>query len=215
MHASILFAIDWFGIAVFAATGALVASRKEMDVFGFALLATVTGVGGGTVRDLLLGRLPVFWVQEPAYILVCVIVAVILFFTAHLPDSRYRLLLWFDAIGLSLFAVVGADRALDVVSNPIVAVVMGVVTATFGGIIRDILGGEIPVLLRKEIYVTAALAGAAVYVGGRTFGIAEPNALLAGFLVCLAVRGLALWFGWSLPPYRARPGRPQGPGDRR
>lgn len=215
MHASLLIALDWFGIAVFAATGALVASRKEMDVFGFALLATVTGVGGGTVRDVLLGRLPVFWVQEPAYILVCIIVAVILFFTAHLPESRYRLLLWFDAIGLSLFAVVGADRALDVVSNPIVAVVMGVVTATFGGIVRDILGGEVPVLLRKEIYVTAALVGAAVYVGSQSFGIAEPNSLLAGFLACLTVRALALWFGWSLPPYRARPGRPQDGGDRR
>ncbi|MBN9280189.1 MAG: trimeric intracellular cation channel family protein [Hyphomicrobium sp.] len=215
MHASLLIALDWFGIAVFAATGALVASRKEMDVFGFALLAIVTGVGGGTVRDLLLGRLPVFWVQEPAYILVCVIVAVILFFTAHLPESRYRLLLWFDAIGLSLFAVVGADRALEVVPNPVIAIVMGVITATFGGIIRDILGGEVPVLLRKEIYVTAALAGAAVFVGGQALGlVAQSNALLAGFLACLLVRGLALWFGWSLPPYRARPGRPQDGGRR-
>jgi uncharacterized membrane protein YeiH len=214
MHASFLIALDWFGIVVFAATGALVASRKEMDVFGFALLAIVTGVGGGTVRDLLLGRLPVFWVQEPAYILVCVIVAVVLFFTAHLPESRYRLLLWFDAIGLSLFAVVGAGRALDVVPNPIIAIVMGVITATFGGIIRDMLGGEVPVLLRKEIYVTAALAGAAVYVGGQALGLAEPNALLAGFLACLLVRGLALWLGWSLPPYRARPGRPQDGGGR-
>lgn len=201
--------LDYAGVAVFAATGALSASRKELDFIGFLFLAGVTGVGGGTVRDLLLGRLPVFWVQEPAYILVCVIVAVVLFFTAHLPESRYRLLLWFDAIGLSLFAVVGADRALDVVPNPVIAIVMGVITATFGGIIRDILGGEIPVLLRKEIYVTAALAGAAVYVGGLALGVAEPNALLAGFLGCLLVRGLALWFGWSLPPYRARPGRPQ------
>ena len=215
MHASLLIALDWFGIAVFAATGALVASRKEMDVFGFALLAIVTGGGGGAVRDLLLGRLPVFWVQEPAYILVCVIVAVILFFTAHLPESRYRLLLWFDAIGLSLFAVVGADRALEVVPNPVIAIVMGVITATFGGIIRDILGGEGPALLRKEIYVTAALAGAAVFVGGQALGlVAQSNALLAGFLACLLVRGLALWFGWSLPPYRARPGRPQDGGRR-
>lgn len=208
MHASVLIALDWFGIAVFAATGALVASRKEMDVFGFALLAIVTGVGGGTVRDLLLGRLPVFWVQEPAYVLVCVIVAVILFFTAHLPYSRYRLLLWFDAIGLSLFAVVGAERAMEVGASPTIAIVMGVITATFGGIIRDILGGEVPVLLRKEIYVTAALAGAAVFVGALKAGLAQPNALLAGFLACLLVRGLALWFGWSLPPYKARPGRP-------
>jgi len=93
--------------------------------------------------------------------------------------------------------------------------VMGVITATFGGIVRDILGGEVPVLLRKEIYVTAALAGAAVYVGTQSLGLAEPNALLAGFLACLTVRGLALWFGWSLPPYRARPGRsPDGDGRR-
>ena len=208
MHASVLIALDWFGIIVFAATGALVASRKEMDVVGFALLAIVTGVGGGTVRDLLLGRLPVFWIQEPAYILVCVIVAVILFFTAHFPYSRYRALLWFDAIGLSLFAVVGADRALQIVPSPVIAVVMGVVTASFGGIIRDILGGEVPVLLRREIYITAAFVGAVVYVGGRSMGFADPNALLAGFTACFVVRGLALWFGWSLPPYRARPGRP-------
>ncbi len=208
MHASVLIALDWFGIVVFAATGALVASRKEMDVVGFALLAIMTGVGGGTVRDLLLGRLPVFWIQEPAYILVCVIVAVILFFTAHLLHSRYRALLWFDAVGLSLFAVVGADRALQIVPSPVIAVVMGVVTASFGGIIRDILGGEVPVLLRREIYITAAFAGAVVYVGGRSMGFADPNALLAGFLASLLVRGLALWFGWSLPPYKARPGRP-------
>ena len=110
---------------------------------------------------------------------------------------------------MALFAVTGAETALLIGSDPIVAVAMGVITATFGGIIRDILGGEIPILLRKEIYVTAALAGAGVYVGGQALGIAEPNALLVGFLACLLVRGLALWFGWSLPPYRARPGRPQ------
>ncbi|MBN9267493.1 MAG: TRIC cation channel family protein, partial [Hyphomicrobium sp.] len=106
------------------------------------------------------------------------------------------------------------DRALEVVPNPVIAIVMGVITATFGGIIRDILGGEVPVLLRKEIYVTAALAGAAVFVGGQALGLAQSNALLAGFLACLLVRGLALWFGWSLPPYRARPGRPQDGGRR-
>lgn len=207
MPASLLAALDWFGIVVFAITGALVASRKEMDVFGFALLATVTGVGGGTVRDVLLGRLPVFWVKEPAYILVCVIVAVILFFTAHLPESRYRLLLWLDAIGLAVFAAVGAERTLDMGTGPVIAVVMGVVTATFGGIIRDVLGGEVPLILRKEIYVTAALAGALVLVATVGAGLARPQALLAAFAAAFVVRGLALWFGWSLPPYRARPGR--------
>ncbi len=147
--------LDWFGIAVFAATGALVASRKQMDIFGFALLATVTGVGGGTVRDVLLGKLPVFWVHRPAYVLVCVAVSTLVFFSAHIPESRYRLLLWFDAAGFALFASIGAEKGLETGTGPVVAVFMGIVTATFGGIIRDVLGGEVPLILRKEIYVTA------------------------------------------------------------
>src|SRR6195256_1711669 len=92
--------LDWFGVAVFAVTGALVASRKEMDIFGFALLATVTGVGGGSVRDLLLG-MPVFWVQQPMYVAICIAVSAIVFFTAHVPESRYRVLMWLDAVGLA------------------------------------------------------------------------------------------------------------------
>jgi uncharacterized membrane protein YeiH len=92
--------LDWFGVIVFAVSGALVASRRQMDLIGFALLGTVTGIGGGTVRDLLLGQLPVFWVQGPGYLVTCVLVSCLVFFTAHIPQSRYRLLLWFDAWGL-------------------------------------------------------------------------------------------------------------------
>jgi uncharacterized membrane protein YeiH len=198
--------LDYLGVAVFAVTGALVASRKQMDVVGFALLATVTGIGGGTLRDLILG-VPVFWVHKPAYVAVCFAVAVIVFFTAHVPHSRYRLLLWLDAVGLSFFCVVGAEIALSAGSGAFIAVVMGVMTATFGGVIRDILGGEVPVILRKEIYATAALAGALVFVAMVVWGLPGIPAVLAGFLVCLAVRALALSRGWSLPPYRARPGR--------
>jgi uncharacterized membrane protein YeiH len=160
-------ALDWLGVIVFAVSGALVASRKQMDVVGFALLGTVTGIGGGTLRDLLLGQGPVFWVREPAYLIVCVIISGVVFVTAHIPQSRYRVLLWFDAIGLALFAVTGAERALLVGSGPVVAVAMGVITATFGGIIRDVLGNESPVVLSREIYVTAALAGASVLVCSR------------------------------------------------
>ena len=146
-------------------TGALAASRKQMDIVGFALLATVTGIGGGTLRDLVLGAQPVFWVQEPVYVAICIAVAVIVFFTAHIPESRYRLLLWLDALGLSFFCVAGADKALVADAGCFIAIVMGVITATFGGVVRDVLGGEIPVILRKEIYATAALAGAGVFVG--------------------------------------------------
>src|SRR5262249_52038948 len=152
------------GVAVFAVTGALVASRKQMDIVGFALLATVTGIGGGTLRDLVLGVQPVFWVREPVYVVVCIAIAAIVFFTAHVPESRYRLLLWLDALGLSFFCVVGADKALVADAGWFIAIVMGVITATFGGIVRDVLGGEVPVILRKEIYATAALAGSAVFV---------------------------------------------------
>ncbi|MCW5731028.1 MAG: trimeric intracellular cation channel family protein [Alphaproteobacteria bacterium] len=199
--------LDWIGIAVFATTGALVASRKQMDIFGFSLLGTVTGIGGGTVRDLVLGNLPVFWVREPAYVIVCVLLSVLVFFTAHIPESRYRLLLWLDALGLALFAVVGAGMGLAADAGPVVAVVMGVITATFGGIIRDVLGGESPVILRREIYVTAALVAAVAFVGAIAVGLPREGAVIGGVLCGFAVRGAALHWGWSLPAYRARPGR--------
>ena len=143
--------LDWLGVIVFATSGALVASRKQMDIVGFALLAIVTGIGGGTLRDILLGQLPVFWVREPAYLGTCVLVAAVVFFTAHIPQSRYRVLLWFDALGLALFAVTGAERALLAGTGPGAAVAMGVITATFGGVIRDVLGAESPVVLSREI----------------------------------------------------------------
>lgn len=198
--------LDWFGICVFAATGALVAARKEMDVVGFALLATVTGIGGGTVRDVVLDATPVFWVAEPLYLLACVAVAIVVFLLHHVPGSRYRFLLWFDAIGLSLFAVTGAERALAFGAGPTVAVAMGVATATFGGIIRDLLGGESPVILRREIYITAALAGAGVFVLVSPVTGREV-ALGAGFFTAMVLRAAGLIWGLSLPRYRARPGR--------
>lgn len=198
--------LDLAGIAVFAVTGALVASRKQMDVFGFALLGTVTGIGGGTLRDLLLDR-TVFWVADPTSVVVCVVVSTIVFFTAHIPESRYRLLLWLDAIGLAAVAVRGAEIALEAGTGSIVAVVMGVITATFGGIIRDIIGGESPLVLRRDIYVTAALIGAAAYVALVGLAIAESLAAGLGFAAGFIVRGLAIRYRWSLPVYKARRAR--------
>ncbi len=215
MIATLITILDLFGVAVFAVTGALVASRKQMDIVGFALLATVTGIGGGTLRDVMLGLTPVFWVQQPIYAAICIGVAGLVFFTAHIPESRYRLLLWLDALGLSVFCVVGADRALDAGAGAFIAIVMGVITATFGGVVRDVLGGEIPVISRKEIYVTAAVAGAGSFVGGTLAGLSPSAAALGGFAICLVIRGLALYLGWSLPVYRPRPGRTPDEIDRR
>ena len=199
--------LDWFGIAVFATTGALVASRKQMDVVGFILLATATGIGGGTIRDLLLGVYPIFWVKEPAYLVTCVVIAVLGFFLAHVPQSRYRLLLWLDGVGMALFAVTGAEKALLAGTGPIVAIAMGVISATFGGIIRDILGGESSVILSREVYVSAALAGAAVFVILSVFGFSRETGLISGFVVAASIRSAALYWDWSLPRYRPRAGR--------
>lgn len=197
-------ALDWLGLMAFAVTGALVASRKQMDVVGFVVLGTVTGIGGGTLRDVLLG-VPVFWVREPAYVIACALVSVLVFFVAHIPQSRYGHLLWLDAIGLALFAVAGAEKAVLAGAGFTVAVAMGVITATFGGIVRDLLGGENPVILSREIYASAAVAGAVVYVALTAGGAPREWAVGSGFAVGLLVRAAALRYGWSLPRYRQRP----------
>jgi len=198
--------LDYAGVAVFAATGALAASRKQLDIIGFLFLASVTGIGGGTFRDLIL-NVPVFWVGNRDYVLICAVVAVLVFFTGHLVESRYKLLLWLDAIGLAAFSVMGAARGLAITGSPVVSIITGMLTATFGGILRDLLAGEPSVLLRPEIYVTAALAGAAIFTMGDVAGLPQIVSGLAGFVVAFAVRGGALRFGWSFPSYRSRPGR--------
>jgi uncharacterized membrane protein YeiH len=203
---SALTAIDLVASAVFAITGALVASRKQMDIVGFCWLGLVTGIGGGAVRDLLLG-LPVFWIREPAYVIVCLAASVAVYFGAHILDSRYRTLVWLDALGLALVSVGGAAKGLDAGAGPVNAIVMGVITAALGGVIRDILGQEPSIILRKEIYVTASVAGALSFVAATGLGVSRPSAMILGFAVALGVRGGAIIYGWSLPTYRSRPGR--------
>jgi uncharacterized membrane protein YeiH len=192
---------DVLAAIVFAVSGALVASRKGMDVMGFIWLAVVTGVGGGTVRDLILG-IPVFWVQTPVYVSACVVTAVVMHFIAPLVESRYRMLLWFDAFGLALVTTAGTVKALDVGAQPLVAIAMGVVTGCFGGIIRDTLGHVPSILLKHEIYVTASVLGASAYVAVNAFDPARLPSMIGGFVVTFGVRGLAIRFGWSLPAFR-------------
>jgi len=203
MFQTVASALDWLGIIAFTVTGALVASRKQMDVVGFVVLGTVTGIGGGTLRDVLLG-LPVFWVAEPAYLITCALASVFVYFAAHIPQSRYRYLLWMDAIGLALFAVTGAEKAAQVGAQFTVAVAAGVITATFGGIIRDLLGGESPIILSREIYASAALAAAVVLIVLTAAGAPRELAVGFGFASGLLIRAAALRYGWSLPRYRQR-----------
>lgn len=196
--------LDWFGLCVFSVTGALAASRKQMDIVGFALLGSVTGIGGGTIRDVVLGVQPVFWVTQPAYLLACVFVSSATFFLAHIPHQQYRFLQWCDAVGLALFAVTGAGAALSHGAGPAIAVAMGVASATFGGIIRDILGGESPMILSREIYITAALVGAATFVALTGLGVTQDLAVACGFLAGFGLRAAALHWGLTLPRYQSR-----------
>lgn len=198
--------LDYAGVAVFAATGALAASRKELDLIGFLFLAALTGVGGGTVRDVILG-LPVFWIVQPFYMIVCAAVALLTYFTAHFVESRYKLLLWLDAIGLSAYCVLGAFKGLASTGSLTVAVVMGMLTAALGGIMRDTLAGEPSVLLRPEIYVSAAMAGAVVYTLAVTIALPLTAAALMGMLTAFLIRAGAIRYGWTIPTYRSRPGR--------
>lgn len=202
----LLYGLDLCGTAVFAVSGALVASRKEMDPVGFGLLATVTGIGGGTLRDVLLNRQPA-WIAAPEYILLCLLVAALLFFIAPHIQRRYPVLLWADGAGLALFTVLGTEVARAAGVGPLVAIMMGVMTATFGGLIRDVISNEVPLILRKEIYVTAAALGALIYWLLQSLGLPLLWAGLASFAAGFGLRALGLLLGWSLPAYHSRPGR--------
>ncbi len=199
--------LDWGGIAVFAASGALVASRKQMDAVGFVLIAAITGFGGGTLRDLLLGRTPVFWLGHPELLGIAAGAALLVFLTAHLVESRFKALLWADAVGLAFYGVLGAEIALIAGADPWAAVLLGVVTATGGGIIRDVVCNELPLILRREIYITAAALAAATYVALRLAALPRDVSLAAGITAGFALRAAAILRGWSLPPYRSRPAR--------
>ena len=167
----------------------------------------MTGIGGGTLRDVILGATPVFWVTNPIYLVVCGCAGLLVFFSAHMMESRYKFLVWLDAIGLSAYCVMGAAKGLSATGSPIVALVTGMLTATFGGILRDLLAGEPSVLLRPEIYVTAALAGSGVFTAATYFGASLLVASSLGVMTAFAVRGGALKYGWTLPTGDPRPGR--------
>ena len=200
--------LDWLGIVAFTITGGLVAARNQMDAVGFVMLGTVTGIGGGTIRDVLLNVHPILWIEHPEYLAVCIAVSLVVYFTAHRVHSRMRLILWTDAIGLALFATVGAERAISVGASPLVAIVMGAITACFGGIIRDLLGQTRSIIFSYEIYVTAAMGAATVFVVLHALQFPREIDVIAGVTAGLALRAGALIWGWSLPHHRSRPPGP-------
>jgi uncharacterized membrane protein YeiH len=199
-----LTALDYAAVAVFGASGALAAAREKHDIITFGFFAAVTGVGGGTLRDLLIGA-PVFWVGRPEYVAVCLAGAVAIWIFGW-GQGRERLLLWLDAVGMAAYAVVGALKAVSLGVPPFSAVVMGVLTSSFGGVIRDVLAHKPSVLLRRELYVTPALAGAALFVALDAVAVPTMAAGVAGFLAAFAIRAGALLFGWQMPGFPGRAG---------
>lgn len=199
--AGMLQILDFLGVAVFAVTGAIVASRLKLDMLAFLFFAVFTGVGGGTLRDLLLGA-PVFWVENQIYLIVCVAIGAAMWGLAPIVERISKPLRWADALGVAAYSVLGAAKALSLGHGTVVAVLMGVSTATFGGVIRDTVAGLPSALLRGEIYITAAFAGAGGYVLMWALGAPAWPAALGGFAIALALRGGAILRGWSLPSYR-------------
>ncbi|HEY9040223.1 MAG TPA: trimeric intracellular cation channel family protein [Roseovarius sp.] len=200
--------LDYTSVLIFALTGALVASRAQLDIVGFAFIANLTAVGGGTLRDIMLDRYPIFWMGDPTYILIATSAAVLIFFTAHLVESRYRWLLWLDSFALAVAVPAGVSAALIMAQPLPIVVLMGVATGCMGGLMRDVVIGEVPLVLRKgELYVSAAFAGAltAAILYRMEF---EPVIVLgAGGTVTWALRAGSLAFGWSIPVYKPRPPR--------
>ena len=191
--------LDFAGVAVFAATGALAAAREKHDLVTFAFFAAITGVGGGTLRDLLIG-VPVFWVQDWRYIAVCLAGALAIWLIGR-RDWRFRALLWLDAAGLGAYGVMGAAKAEAVGAAPLICIVMGALTACFGGIVRDLLAGQPSILLRREITVSAALLAATLYVLARAFEAPSWPAAIVAALCGFGLRAGALQWGWSLPGF--------------
>lgn len=201
--------LDYASVLVFALTGALVASRAQLDIVGFCFFACLTAVGGGTVRDVLLDRNPVFWLERPSFLAVACGAALFVFFTAHLFESRYRLLLWLDALALGVSVSAGSGIALSLGQPAPVVIVMGITTGCMGGIMRDTVSNEVPLVLKQgELYVTCALAGSIATVAASQIALPPELIALACTTVTFFLRAGSMIFGWGMPAYKSRPPRP-------
>jgi len=191
--------LDYAGFSVFALTGALAAARLKQDIITFWFFAVVTGIGGGTLRDLLIDA-PVFWIGDPAYLGLGALASIIVWFAGE-RVGRLAALTWLDAVGLAAYAVIGAGKALALGVNPWVAVAMGVLTASFGGVIRDVLAGQPSILLKREISISAALLAAAIYVSLTLLQVPPLWAGVIGAVTGFGLRAGAIHYGWSLPAF--------------
>ncbi|WEM44054.1 TRIC cation channel family protein [Photobacterium sp. DA100] len=201
----LIYILDMFGTAVFAASGVLLAGRLRMDPFGVVVLASVTAIGGGTIRDMALGATPVFWITDTNYLWVIFITCLV----SMLAIRRPRQMAWWilpvaDAIGLAVFVAIGVEKALRFGATPMVAVIMGVITGCGGGVIRDVLAREIPMVLRTEVYATACILGGIVHTMALSASVDSAVATLAGIITTLTIRLAAIRWHLSLPTFALR-----------
>lgn len=198
MMASLLAFLDFFGIAVFAISGALTACQKRLDIFGVLVVATITCLGGGTLRDVILGVDPI-WFGDSRYLWVGMLAAVLTFIVQRFLRLPLKLLDVFDGIGLAFFTLAGLQKALALGLAPEIAVLMGLMTGVAGGIIRDVLCNDIPLIFHREIYATAAISGSVLFLLLRELGQADSLAMFAGMALIITLRLLGIFFGLALP----------------
>ena len=191
--------LDLLGVAVFAASGALAAGRKNMDLLGVVVVAAVTAIGGGTLRDLLMDRHPVFWMADPIYLIVIVASAFVTLVYIRWRRPPGNALAVADAFGLGLFTIGGAQIAERADLPGIMVILLGTMTAVAGGVLRDVLSAEVPLILRRDIYATAAICGAATYLSVKAMGLAESAAVVTGVVVVIALRLAAIVWHLQLP----------------
>ncbi|ONI69424.1 hypothetical protein BWI15_22850 [Kribbella sp. ALI-6-A] len=195
----VLHVLDLVGIFVFGITGALVGVRKKLDVFGILVLALVTGLGGGFLRDVLIGATPPAALQDWRYLVVPVTAGLVTFFLHPRIGRVERLVNIFDAAGLALFCVTGAVKAIDYGLSPLPAALLGTISGIGGGVVRDVLSGRVPVVLRSEIYATPALLGAGIVVVAAALDYEELWVPITGAVICFVIRLLAIRRGWNAP----------------
>lgn len=196
---SLYYFFDLLGVAVFAVSGTLAATRKGMDIVGAVIIAAFTAIGGGTLRDLLLGRHPIFWMADPVPLYVIGVTALLTIVFLRFLSPPGNSLQWADAAGLALFTLSGTQIGENAGLSPVIAVLMGTITGVAGGVMRDVLSGDIPFILKKDLYATAAIVGAASYFGFKVVGIQNSLAFCGGMAVVFGIRILSIVWRVSFP----------------
>ncbi len=196
---NIIYFFDLIGTFVFAISGVLTASSKKFDIFGASVIAFVTAIGGGTIRDMLIGSHPVGWINDLNYLYVIIgAILVSIIFKRHIIKLRKTLFL-FDTIGIGVFTIIGVQKSIDLNISPVIAIMMGTISAVFGGVIRDILTNETPLIFRKEIYATPCLLGGVLYLLLSRLNIDLGIISLLTAVLIIAIRLIAVRKSWSLP----------------